>query len=372
MKTYEETLICVLRKAAEREKQNEKKKKRLSLIAAVAAALILLTAIPVGSIMIANRANQPVDKDDQQYSVYTERIFKNRILEKSNLSYIRNVTVIEDAPEKFNMPRNEGFASINIINASETAVKANEGHLWRAGAYAVHDFSAEADSYQADIVISNGINDIYHATYVNETSLNGLTAVGFDFYLYVPDGMEYGEIRFYFNVIDHSEKTIINYKKNPFAEICANYAQKYQLMITSYGYETPSADKDALARKIEESMHLYIYNCVENLYNLNDNNNYDSMDVEKREQKKAMLTDILTKYRSDNAEEYAKIIEEFCANDDKVFDKDGNPVERPIYRRDPLDTGKSAYYVNNTTDTNLDILRYDPIELTTYVVGSVL
>ena len=62
MKTYEETAAALISRKAEYEKNKETRRLRLSLIAAIAAAVILLTAIPVGSIMIANRANQPEER----------------------------------------------------------------------------------------------------------------------------------------------------------------------------------------------------------------------------------------------------------------------------------------------------------------------
>ncbi len=64
MKTYEETAAALISRKAEYDKKKESNKRRLSLIAVIAAAVILMTTIPVGLIMVASRADQPVDIPD--------------------------------------------------------------------------------------------------------------------------------------------------------------------------------------------------------------------------------------------------------------------------------------------------------------------
>ena len=64
MKTYEETAAALISRKAEYDRKKGANRRRLSLVAAIAAAVILITAIPVGLIMIAKKADQPVDTPD--------------------------------------------------------------------------------------------------------------------------------------------------------------------------------------------------------------------------------------------------------------------------------------------------------------------
>ncbi len=359
MKTYEETLICVLRKAAEREKQNEKKKKRLSLIAAVAAALILFTAIPVGSIMIASRANQPMEApgfDTDLYATDTERVNNTNILDLKT-PFIRNMTITADNSSSFSditttaipssdLPQNyrlkDGGRYLELFDGLEGNKLTDGGLLRRTYMQFAHEFTGNEVNYQVDIVLSDGEHEICHETYVGQEDLHGMINIILDFYLLVPDRLEYGELHFYLNALEKDEEAVSEFDDEPISKMCVGFAQKYQCMQISYGDEKPKRSREELLKCVDEDMHSYIYWCVDDLYSLK-NGAGRNMSAEKRELMKEIYTAILMSFKADHPEEYKQIIEEFRDNDVKTYDKNGNLKDTLIYRHDPLeDMNKSA------------------------------
>ncbi|MBQ3870854.1 MAG: hypothetical protein II777_09930, partial [Clostridia bacterium] len=176
-----------------------------------------------------------------------------------------------------------------------------------------------------------------HETYYGEKSLVGMTDITVDFYLFVPDHLEYGEVHLYLNILENKTKTVSEYDKDPFIEVCVGFAQKYRCVRTSYGDKAPMTGHEELLRAvIDYDMHDYIYSCVENLYNLNENLGPNIV-AERRAVMKEIYTAVLKSYKIENAEEYDRIIEEFRSNEGKIYDRDGNLKDTPIYRHDPLE-----------------------------------
>ena len=353
MKTYEETLKSVLRKAAECEKQNEKRKKRLSLIAAVAAALILFTALPVGAFIISRQAKQPVSADtDSQLSAefVTD---ENGVFKKIEISDISEMIItaedpsnivdmtaaaapLSELPARFRMDK-DGERYLYFNNELEGNKPTEDGLLRRTYAQFAHVFTGNENNYQIDIVFSDGEKEICHETYVGQKDLQGMINIIFDFYLLVPYDLEYGELRFYFNLLESGAETISEYDVDPYNKMCVGFAQKYQCMRVSYGDEMPERSREELLAHVDRDLHEYIYGYVDLLYKINRGEGL-VVSAERREFMKEMCTKILKAYKNENEEAYAEIIKEFCDNEaGETYDSNGNLIDKPHLRHDPLE-----------------------------------
>ena len=341
MKTYEETLICVLRKAAEREKQNEKKKKRLSLITAVAAALILLTAIPVGSVMIANRAGEPIDTAEMTTAANTEKTpDENAGNEEFIVDFSASEKAVTDGEPVF-----YGQTEIYLDGTDERAKETEDGYLRYVKAMCVVRPSSEYEYYQADIVYTDGEVELYHITHKDKQDYDSIV-ISFDFDLLIPDEIEYGEVHFYFNLLSNGTETVEDYALDPYGECCLNFAHKYERLAVSYGQKTPEVNRNDLITGLNINMRENIYWIVSNLYGINETSEnvaiYYPTKYEENLRLKKLYEKILISYREENEEEYAGIIQEFIERSPKVYDKDGK-LDHINWRHDPLeDMNKNA------------------------------
>ncbi len=342
MKTYEETLKSVLRKAAECEKQNEKKKKRLSLIAAVAAALILFTALPVGAVIISRQANQPAE----MYKTATETV-AGTVTEKApdktilseNAEYIRNLTTSGSKTSGSGAIYGDGM-DMNLDITPETSILVDGGFLHHVLVRCFRPVPSDSDDYQADILVTDGSVELYHLTYKTKIDVS-CSIHSFNFDLFVPDGLEYGEVHFYLNILKDENETIGDYSSEPFGECCVNFVQKYGLIRCSPGVKVPEADRMTLLTGISNGLHDSILWAVGQLYRINESLENDRLNNNSRYEDdlrmKPIWEKILISYRSSNEEEYNRIISEFVDSSPKVYDKYGNLKEPSIQLHDPLE-----------------------------------
>ncbi|MBQ3869338.1 MAG: hypothetical protein II777_02230, partial [Clostridia bacterium] len=177
MKTTEMMMQSLNERKRSYDEKRKIQKRRLSVIAAFAAAVIVITAIPVGSIMIANRANQPIEApgfDTDLYTTDTERVNNTNILDlktpfiskimitENHLSNITDMTVTDADPSKqpgVMRSYKEGDRFLYINEGLDGNIPVDGGLLRRTNALFAHEFTDEADNYQLDVVFTDGANE---------------------------------------------------------------------------------------------------------------------------------------------------------------------------------------------------------------------
>jgi cytoskeletal protein RodZ len=167
MKTYEEMTESILQKTEKRRAKLARRKRLLSLFAAVAAVVIVMTAIPVGALIIANRANQPAEIPDAELTVSTAQTesFTAENSDNTKTEYsvsIRNVT--SSAVKESGVLH--GSREVDIAFWTHSGgVEYGDGGKWhRITASVYNNYSPDADRYQADIVVTDGSKELYHIT----------------------------------------------------------------------------------------------------------------------------------------------------------------------------------------------------------------
>ena len=328
------------------EEKRKKRRSALSLIAAVAAVVIVMTAIPVGALIIANRANQPAEIPDAELTVSTAQTesFTAENSDNTKTEYsvsIRNVT--SSAVKESGVLHGSREVGIAFWTHSG-GVEYGDGGKWhRITASIYNKYSPDADRYQADIVVTDGSKELYHITD------NGTADVTEEYIftyieceIFIPDDMEYGEIYLYFNITGHDAGPIADYTDSPYRTLSVNFFQKYGAKIVRYGADVLPYDREALSEAFDGGIRNTVYNAIEQLYYINNDIKRGSLPDDEKERETVLKSrqryiDFLTAYKADNEEEYAAIVAEFCENEPKQYDRDGNLIDKPRMRHDPLE-----------------------------------
>ncbi len=379
MKTYEETAAALISRKAEYEKNKESRRLRLSLIAAIAAAVILLTSIPVGAVIIGSSAKEPIAEDT---AATTDNTPHFEYSDETVKEYLRNPSAFEQSPQKHQMSsRYEGVTDLAMKKTEEPDKKVPGGYLHSLTFCIRHVFTSEYANYQFNVILDIGDGEKYQIVYRNEKSVEeGYTIVAVTFDLFIPDGVEYGEVYAYFNLLASDTDEISEYDVAPFGKRCLNFYKKYGVAVYSEGADAPKLSRGELTEYFNDNIHSAIYGSVEELYLVNENLknglSYNGENEDNTHIRQENGIKNLTEFKKDYPGDYAEIIKEFCENGtEKVYNSNGELIRESHYRHDPLedinsDTTSNKQIQNPTDDENHESL-LENTELTTYVVGSV-
>lgn len=355
MKTTQMMMESLYKREKEYEQKRAANRRRLSAAATVAAAILLITAIPVGSFLIANRAGQPADTSDIGTQLQETRGAVSTKAEdaKTELTNIPEKIIITNLTERVDTGSQNGGGEIFPEGEIHLNLQLDEIGKDRirlgAEATACHIFEYDARNYQIDIIVTDGENELYHLTINDEKfkKSDGYndTYVDYTFDMSVRTDIRYCEVYYYFNVLSNDTESIAEYDKNPHSKLNGYfiYDADYKCFYSDTERHLYSWNNDrGAAENYYENTVLpgRIYETVCQLYYINQSlargYTVPSLDYSQRD----LMIERLAAFKNNKPEAYERLIEEFKSRQPKVYDRYGNLREETDYwnlLHDPLE-----------------------------------